>query len=134
MKKLVIIAIFKLLLPAYGHTQSNVRQKLLIREKPAISPFTKAGPVSFKFSFKNFSGEAGSGNSLLSFLNDQLIVKVPGLSKRPALIFTEFSFSDLMENAINGLNNGMINTYDDHISELFKDAPSLFTVKCIICF
>ena len=52
----------------------------------------------------------------------------------PLVITTELSFSDVLEHSMNSLKTGLVNTYDDHITELFKDAPSLFKVKCIISF
>jgi len=62
------------------------------------------------------------------------MIKLPAVFRKSALIFTEFSFPDLMESTVNGINAGWVNTYDDHIPELFKDAPSLFTIKGIISF
>jgi hypothetical protein len=52
--------------------------------------------------------------------------------RKPIVLFTKLSFSDLLENSINGLKVNLVNTYDDFVPELFNDAPSLFKIKCII--
>ena len=54
--------------------------------------------------------------------------------KKNTLLTSEFSLNDILENTINSVNANLLNTYDDHIAELFKNAPSLFKVKCIISF
>ncbi len=51
---------------------------------------------------------------------------------KPILFFTRFSLNDMLENSINSMNDRLLNTYDDHIQELFKEAPSLVTLKCTI--
>lgn len=134
MKQLIFITILKLLLPLLGQAQSNVIQKLVAPSKNSVNTFSKNIPAPVEYSFKNFADEEESGNNLLSFLNGQPIIRLTGVFRKSAFIFTEFSFPDLMENTVNRINAGWVNTYDDHIPELFKDAPSLFTIKSIISF
>lgn len=134
MKKYIIMAILKVLTPVSGYTQNSVQQKLIFPEKITITSFSRPASTSFTYSIAKFIDIEGPGNSLLSFRNGQPIVKLPGSSNRSSLIFAEISYPDLVENTINSVNAGLINTYDDQISELFKDAPSLFKVKCIIFF
>lgn len=134
MKQLILIIILKLLLPVLIHAQSNVIQKLVVPSKVSVNIFNKTFPVIDKYCFKNFTDEERPGNNLLAFLNGQPIINLPRVFRKATLIFTEFSFPDLMENTVNGINAGWVNTYDDHIPELFKDAPSLFTIKGIISF
>jgi hypothetical protein len=66
------------------------------------------------------------------FFNDQPVLKLNKTLKRPVLLLTELSFSDVLENSMNSLKANLISTYDDHITELFKDAPSLVKLKFIL--
>ena len=134
MKQLIFITILKLLLPVLVQAQSNVIQKLVVPSKVSVNAFNKIIPAIGTYSFKNLNGEDLPGNNLLSFLNGQPLIRLTGVFRKSAFIFTEFSFPDVMENTMNGINAGWVNTYDDHIPELFKDAPSLFTIKGIISF
>lgn len=134
MKQLVLITILQLLLPVLVQAQSNVIQKLVIPLKVSVNTYTKPIPASVTYSVKKFTGEDGPGNNLLPFLNGEPIIKLPTVFRKPVFIFTEFSFPDLMENTVNGINGGWVNTYDDHIPELFKDAPSFFAIKSRIYF
>jgi hypothetical protein len=68
----------------------------------------------------------------LLVFNDQPVLIPAKTVKKAMMFFTELSFSDVLENSINNIRAGIINTYDDHITELFKDAPSLIKVKLII--
>ncbi len=132
MKQLILITILKLLLPVLVQAQSNVIQKLVVPSKVSVNIFSKAIPAIDTYSFKNLNGEDLPGNNLLSFLNGHPLIRLTRVFRKSAFIFTEFSFPDVMENTMNGINAGWVNTYDDHIPELFKDAPSFFTIKGIL--
>ena len=134
MKQLILITILKLLLPVLVQAQSNIIQKLVVPSKVSVNAFNKIIPAIGTYSFKNLNGEDLPGNNLLSFLNGHPLIRLTRVFRKSAFIFTEFSFPDVMENTMNGINAGWVNTYDDHIPELFKDAPSLFTIKGIISF
>ena len=41
------------------------------------------------------------------------------------MFFAELACCDMLQNALNNLKPDLINTYDDQLTELFKDAPSL---------
>lgn len=134
MKQLILITILKLLLPVLVQAQSNVIQKLVVPSKVSVNIFSKAIPAIDTYSLKNLNGEDLPGNNLLSFLNGHPLIRLTRVFRKSAFIFTELSFPDVMENTMNGINAGWVNTYDDYIPELFKDAPSLFTIKGILSF
>ncbi len=73
-----------------------------------------------------------SVNTPLLFFNNQQLLKLKKTTKKPVTFYADISFSDMLETSINRLKTDVIITYDDEIAELFKDAPSLLKVKCII--
>jgi hypothetical protein len=76
----------------------------------------------------------GAEQSTLFFFNNEPLIAVNKKAAKPVMIFAELSFGDVLENAMNKLKPGLVNTYDDELTELFKDAPSLLKVKCTIPF
>ena len=106
--------------------------KIVLPKKQGIGLLktSSTSPLYHPLNKISFSEEQVN-NSLLLF-NDQPVLKLNKAVKKPVLFFTELSFSDVLENSMNRLKPDLIYTYDDQVTELFKDAPSLFKVKCII--
>ena len=132
MQKIVFIIIFQILAGQFGYAQNQVITKIVLPKKQGIG-LIKTGttpPLYHPLNKISFSEEQVN-NSLLLF-NDQPVLKLNKAVKKPVLFFTELSFSDVLENSMNRLKPDLIYTYDDQVTELFKDAPSLFKVKCII--
>jgi hypothetical protein len=134
MKKIIFIIIMIIVLRSTGSAQTAIVTRLVIPVKTNIflSNNKTADPVFDHSAIKATLFEEPD-NSLL-FFNDLPLLKINKPVASPLSITTELSFSDVLENSMNSLKTGLVNTYDDHISELFKDAPSLFKVKCIISF
>jgi len=51
--------------------------------------------------------------------------------KKPVLL-TELCFGEIAETIFEQANSSLLNTYDDTIPELFKDAPFSVKITCII--
>jgi hypothetical protein len=123
---LIIILCFCTLQNGYG--QNQAAGKMIVPHKKTISLLhttnrpqlyqyiTKTDPVNF---------------SLLHF-NDKPLLLLSKAPAKPVMLFTELSFSDILENSINGFKINLLDTNDDMVSELFCDAPSLFKIKCVI--
>jgi hypothetical protein len=132
MQKIVFIIIFQILLGQFGFAQKQVITKMIIPLKQNIS-LIKTGtipPLYHPIPKTNYAEEPAI-NSLLLF-NDQPVLKLNKPVTKRVSFFTELSFSDVLESSMNTLKPDLIYTYDDQVTELFKDAPSLFKVKCII--
>jgi hypothetical protein len=132
MKKATFIILLNLLLLKSGYTQNNVIARMIIPETKIISlfkPFISTGFNHTLLKADNFQQEA---NAPLLFFNNQQLLKLKKSLKKPVMFFADISFSDVLETSVNSLKTGLINTYDDQITELFKEAPSLVKIKCII--
>lgn len=111
--------------------QTRVVNKLVFPVKRDILFIQKELPPSTRPDFEiNAAGEPAT-DPLLSF-NDLPLLNLSKPVSRYFSFFTELSFADVFESGINSFKPGIVTTYDDHITELFKDAPSLVKVKCII--
>ncbi len=132
MKKTTFIIIFKIVLLLSGYAQKNVITKIVIPQKISISFFKPSTLPYFDHSLIRINKLQGSVNNSRIFFNNQQLIKYKKAVNNPVLIFTELSSSDVLENSLNNLKTDLISTYDDHITELFKDAPSLVKLKCII--
>jgi hypothetical protein len=134
MKQLIFIIIFKISLVQSGNAQNQFVAKMLIPENPAGSLIKlKINTHPYHIQPQIIYAAEPADNTAL-FFNDQPVVKLNKNKKRPVLLLTQLSFSDVLENSMNEFKADLVNTYDDHIIELFKDAPSIFKVKCIIAF
>ena len=132
MKKIVYTALI-MLFYATAYAQNSIKNKMVIPQKKSFFPFTKIEQPTPPLSFANFTYGSSGENSLKTILSNLPVLRLKETSgKKPALFITEFSFNDILENSINSVDGSLLNTYDDHISELFKDAPSIVKVKCII--
>lgn len=132
MKKIVFIIILKIFFQLPGFAQNHVVNRLLIPKKASFFLLKETTPsgAGYVFCKKIFLCQAETA-TLLSF-NDQALFRHRMPVKKSLSVFTELSFSDVLEDSINSLKDGLVNTYDDHITELFSDAPSLFKIKFII--
>jgi len=117
-----------------GYAQNSVRVKFITPSSKRVILPDEPGPGFEKFNLNTMFSPGDAGNKILSMLNDKPLFKIHRGSKIPLMIFTGLSFPDLVENMINKVNANLVTTYDDHIAELFRDAPSRFTLKCTIGF
>lgn len=129
---MICLILIKIVLLTYVYAQNNVKVKLVIPVNSSINLLKKSGAGYDRYSLSSFAFIEEPGNNLLPFLNNQPLFKIQAAPKKHLLIFTELSFTDLVENTLKSVDPGLLNKYDDHISELFKDAPSLFKLKCTI--
>jgi hypothetical protein len=132
MKKIIFILIFEILLLQFSYAQNQVMAKMVIPENSANTLVkVKTTPTPYH-AFSKIIYTAEPADNSLFFFNDQPILKLNKTLKLPVLLLTELSFSDVLENSMNSLKANLISTYDDHIAELFKDAPSLVKLKFIL--
>ncbi len=132
MKKAGFIILLNLLLHNPGYAQSNVIARMAIPKSISISLVKPSIATSFDHSLIKAGNLQEGTNTPLLFFNNQQLIKLKSAVNTTVTIFTELSFSDVLENSMNRFKADLINTYDDHITELFKEAPSLVKVKCII--
>lgn len=132
MQQLIFIIIFNTLFGQAGYAQNQAVTKIMIPGKAGISLLkTTTTQKSYQALSKTVYSEVPLRISLLHF-NDQPVLKLSKTTRKPILVFTELSFGDVLQNSMNGLKPNLVNTYDNHILELFNDAPSLFKIKFII--
>lgn len=115
-----------------GYTQNQVVAKMIMPQNGAGNLVKlKTGPHPYHTHSKIIYAPEPADNTAF-FFNDQPVLKLKKNRKWPVLLLTQLSFNDVLENSMNGLNPALISTYDDHITELFKDAPSLFKLKFVL--
>ena len=132
MKKTIFIIIVEILLLQFSYAQKQVMAKMVIPENSAGTLVKlKATPNPYH-AFPKIVYTAEPADNATLFFNDQPVLKLNRNLKRPVLLLTELSFSDVLENSMNRLKANLINSYDDHITELFKDAPSLVKLRFIL--
>jgi hypothetical protein len=134
MKKTVFILLIKILLQNGGMAQNLAVKTWVVPQKENISLLKKQLPVNNKPAAIFTSLKATPETAPLLVFNSHPLLNAGNLIKKPMQFFAEFSFPDLMESRINSLKSGLINTYDDNVTELFKDAPSLFKIRCMMAF
>jgi hypothetical protein len=133
MKKLIQTTVFMVVFILAGYAQNSVQPKFTVPAsylffQPAVNKgIKKQMPV------KKINILTSATDHSNPFLSGLPVIKLKETTKRkPALFTAELSLNDMLENSLNSINAGLLNTYDDSISELFKDAPSLVKFKCII--
>lgn len=132
MKQIAFTIIFSTLFLQIVIAQNNKVSKLLIPEKAGMmKPNTGSHPALQQAVTLTDYKIQPLPNPLLH-LNDQPVLSLPGKAFKMVSLFTELSFSDIFENSMSGIKDDLINSYDDHIPELFNDAPSLLRFKCLI--
>jgi hypothetical protein len=132
MKKTILIILLNLLLPGFGYAQNNVIAIMAIPKTTSISLLKPSVSTSFNHSLIKADNVQEAANTPLLFFNNQQLLKQKKVAKKPVTFFADISFSDVLQTSVNTFKTDLINTYDDHITELFKDAPSLVRIKCII--
>jgi len=105
---------------------------MAIPENTVISLLKPSTPASINQKLIKALHLPEQENAAMLFFNDQQVLQIKKAGKVPVRFFTEISCSDMLEGSVNMFNPALINTYDDHITELFKEAPSLVKVKCVI--
>ena len=116
-----------------GYAQNSVQSKFIIPAKylffqPAVNKRSKE-----QIPVKRINVLFSSTDHSSTFLSNLPVIKLKETAKRKTTLFTaELSLNDMLEISINSINAGLLNTYDDSIAELFKDAPSVVKFKCII--
>lgn len=134
MKNLICIAVCKIFLLAGVNAQSNAKPRFVIPAYHEVSLITNTSSVNHACSFSHFTLAQEPGNKMLIFLNNEPFLKFKATPKKIILVSAQLSFTDLVENTINSVKDGLLNKYDEHITELFRDAPSLVSLKCSIGF
>jgi hypothetical protein len=132
MQKIIFIIIFSILYCHQGYAQNQFVTKIQVPQKAAVNSLKLTATPSLYQALPKTVYAAQPLNTPLLHFNDSPVLKFAKTAAKPVLLFTEFSFSDLFENSMNGIKADLINTYDDHLPELFNEAPSTFKVKCII--
>ena len=132
MKIKIFIILIVALFPGNGHAQNNTVSIILTPQKKCIPLNKLPKPVHFDHSFFKTGHLREKDNTPQLFFNTLQLPKLKKGANLPFMFFTELSFSDILENSLNRLKADLINSYDDHITELFKDAPSLVKLRCII--
>ncbi len=134
MKKIIFILLTNILLHPGAMAQNQAAKTWIIPQKANISLLKKQLPVYDKPAAINVDLLTITEAAPLFNFNGQPLLSAGSFIKKPMQFFAELSFPDMMENRFNSLKNGLINTYDDAVTELFKDAPSLLKVSCVIAF
>ncbi len=129
MKKIIFCIILQLLFINFGKAQSKAVAKITLPAKQVVL-FTPQLPAT-SFNHKNFINTATVKAQLL-FFNDVPLLKVAGTQKKQLMLLTRLSFADVLETTVNSFKPRLVNTYDDNIDELFKDAPSWLQLTCIV--
>lgn len=129
---MAFIILVNLLLLNHGYAQNNVIAIITIPKTIHISLLKPPTSTSFNHLLIKADDLPEAANAPLLFFNNQQLLKLKMPVKKPVMFYADLSFSDVLETSVNSLKTNFINTYDDHITELFKDAPSLVKVKCII--
>ena len=133
MKKIIYTYLLLTLFHSFTYSQNSVKFKAIIPQTPFLLVFeknkkTKTSFYEYKFVF--LSKEENKLNAFISKLPEIKISETGKKIKSP--LFTELSFSDILENIFASINSSLINTYDEDVPELFKDAPFTFKLKCTI--
>jgi hypothetical protein len=131
-KKIAFIILLNLFLFNPGYTQNNVIARITIPQTNHISLLKPSISASFDHSLIKADNLQEPTSTPLLFFNNRQLLKLKKATKKPLIFFADLSFSDVLESSVNRLKTDLINTYDDYITELFKEAPSLVKVKCII--
>lgn len=134
MKKSIITILVFIFLSNYSYAQNYVPVKFIIPQSQAFISLKKiersqAAPAFNRFVFSPAEFEKQSFISSLPVIN---LKEFSG--RRSVSFFSELSLNDLLENTMTAIDPAFINKYDDHIDELFKDAPSLVKFNCVIKF
>jgi hypothetical protein len=132
MQKIIFIIILSILYGHHGYAQNQFVTKIQVPQKPAVYSLKLSPTPSLYQALPKTVYTAQPLNTSLLHFNDSPVLKFAKTSAKSVLLFTEISFSDVFENSMNSIKADLINTYDDHLPELFKDAPSRFKIKCII--
>jgi hypothetical protein len=133
MRKLFYSILFAIIFHALGYAQNNAKFKIVLAQKTLPLRISTIKNTSHSFLLESLSSAAIPQTTLQSFISALPLIQLnKAAGKKSKLFFTEFSFGELLETAFNKVNTSLINTYDDEVPELFKDAPFTLKVKCII--
>jgi hypothetical protein len=120
------------MLVKYGYTQNSVNAILINPVKHSFYLFAKNEKKNTALPDKKII-DLPSINSSNSFIAYLPIIKLKEMgTRKQVLFFSALSLNDILESSVNNINSGLLNTYDDQITELFKTAPSTVKLTCII--
>lgn len=132
MKKTILSIILKLFLCA-GYAQNQAVVKILI---PAQKDLTNMKHLTVKSIHRSFDHKIFLSRSCtekyLFCVNEYPLLKTAANLKSKISVSTQLAFADVLESYMNNIKTGLISTYDDSITALFKDAPSMLQFTCII--
>jgi hypothetical protein len=133
MRKLFYSILFVMMLHSFVHAQKNAGLKIiLLNQNIFLLPQKTKHPVNF-FSLNKLplpTEKKTKPQSFLSYLSAIKIKETAG--KKNTSFFTAFSFGEFLETAFNNVDASLLNTYDDEVPELFKDAPFMLQLKYVI--
>jgi hypothetical protein len=132
MKKIIYAYLLITLFHSFTFAQNSVKLKAITPQKCFLVVFEKTKKTKAFFSEHTFVLLSKNENKLNAFISNLPVIKITETNKKKSLLFTELSFSDILENIFSSINSSLINTYDEDIPELFKNAPFTFKLKCII--
>lgn len=115
-----------------GYGQNRATTKISITPKTQVSLLNTGNGQTSHPTIPVADNKAEPAGFPLFHFNDSPIIKLFRAPVKPVRFFTQLSFSDILENHMNGLQINLLNTYDDMVPELFSEAPSVFKITCII--
>lgn len=92
-----------------------------------------ARSIHQSFDHKIFLNKPYTDNYLL-YLNEYPLLKNAANLKSKISVSTQLAFADVLESYMNNIKTGLISTYDGRIMELFKEAPCMLQLTCILSF
>ncbi len=135
MRKLFYSILFAIIFHALGYAQNNAKFKIILPQKNLSLNISPIKNTSYSFLLKSLSCTTATKTTFQSFISALPLIQLnKAVGKKSKLFFTGFSFGELLETAFNKVNTSLINSYDDEVPELFKDAPFTLKLKCVISF
>jgi hypothetical protein len=133
MRKLFYSILLVMFLHPFAHAQKNIKFTMVLPKQSFLSSAQKNKVHGNLFSFNHLKLVAESETKFQSFIAALPVIKITETAtKRSLSFFAALSPGDLLENAFNKVNASLLNTYDDEVPELFKDAPFMVQLKCFI--
>lgn len=135
MRKLLCIAFMIFFYSSFSSAQNSLKFNL-----SKLQIFTAFTIIKTVYSYPDFSLNkqvvpSKEANRIACFIENLPQIKLKTIGNKFSFAFyTELSFSDMIEGAFKNANSGLINTYDDNITGLYKNAPFLLKLKCCIHF
>ena len=133
MKRMLYFNLLVIVFHAGAYSQKLVHHSMRLPQKLPVITTAKTNNDIAAFIFLQRAEVTPPQNRFISLLNALPFIKFkePANNKLPVLL-TELSFGEIAESIFEKANSSLLNTYDDTIPELFKDAPFSVKITCII--